>query len=277
MQMRKRRKRRRATDAARHSRESQTAKSARQSEAAEHHHRDGRPRAVRPFFRGESWDNWRTALKAAYALPMTDAEVEFFHTIAGQRSPPCSRVRELWIVAGRRGGKDAVTSLVAAHAAALFNQQNLLRAGERALVMCLACDRQQAKIVHGYIGAYFRDIPLLNPLLTRETSELFELSNGVDIAVNTNSFRAVRGRAVLRARSTRPSAKTSWTAPWRRNLKKRFPPRPLEGMTPSAFWAPPEEYAELMASYRRAELRELRCAKGEVKLRLVVREVTCHC
>jgi arylsulfatase A-like enzyme len=61
------------------------------------------------------------------------------------------------------------------------------------------------------------------------------------------------------------------------NLKKRFPPRPLEGMTPSAFWAPPEEYAELMASYRRAELRELRCAKGEVKLRLVVREVTCHC
>ena len=35
------------------------------------------------------------------------------------------------------------------------------------------------------------------------------------------------------------------------NLKKRFPPRPLEGMTPSAFWAPPEEYEELMASYRR--------------------------
>jgi hypothetical protein len=46
------------------------------------------------------------------------------------------------------------------------------------------------------------------------------------------------------------------------NLKKRFPPCPLEGMTPSAFWAPPAEYAELMASYRRAELRELRCAKA---------------
>ena len=44
-------------------------------------------------------------------------------------------------------------------------------------------------------------------------------------------------------------------------LRKRFPPRPLEGMT-SAFWAPPEEYAELMASYRRAELREARFAKA---------------
>jgi hypothetical protein len=36
------------------------------------------------------------------------------------------------------------------------------------------------------------------------------------------------------------------------NLKRRFPPRPLGGMTPSAFWAPPEEYEELMASYRRS-------------------------
>jgi hypothetical protein len=35
-------------------------------------------------------------------------------------------------------------------------------------------------------------------------------------------------------------------------LRMRFPPRPLEGMTPSAFWAPPEEYEELAASYRRA-------------------------
>jgi hypothetical protein len=35
-------------------------------------------------------------------------------------------------------------------------------------------------------------------------------------------------------------------------LKGRFPPRPLEGMTPSAFWSPPEEYEELMASQRRA-------------------------
>ena len=27
-------------------------------------------------------------------------------------------------------------------------------------------------------------------------------------------------------------------------LKKRFPPRPLAGMTPGAYWAPPREYAE---------------------------------
>jgi len=44
----------------------------------------------------------------------------------------------------------------------------------------------------------------------------------------------------------------SWGIENDEDLKRRFPPRPLEGMTPSAFWAPPEEYAELMASSRRA-------------------------
>ena len=38
-------------------------------------------------------------------------------------------------------------------------------------------------------------------------------------------------------------------------LKKRFPPRPLAGMTPGLYWAPPKEYEETMASYRRARLR----------------------
>jgi hypothetical protein len=42
------------------------------------------------------------------------------------------------------------------------------------------------------------------------------------------------------------------------DLKKRFPPRPLEGMTPSAYWAPPEEYAEYIANYERIRLREAR-------------------
>jgi hypothetical protein len=36
-------------------------------------------------------------------------------------------------------------------------------------------------------------------------------------------------------------------------LRMRFPPRPLAGMTPGAYWAPPKEYEEIMASYRRAQ------------------------
>jgi hypothetical protein len=35
-------------------------------------------------------------------------------------------------------------------------------------------------------------------------------------------------------------------------LLRRFPPRPLPGMTPGAYWATPKEYAETMSSYNRA-------------------------
>jgi hypothetical protein len=34
-------------------------------------------------------------------------------------------------------------------------------------------------------------------------------------------------------------------------LIKRFPPLPLRGMTPSAYWEPPEEYEQTMASHYR--------------------------
>ena len=100
------------------------------------------PRFFRPWFAGPTWDGWRAVLKAAFALPMTDSEIEFFRTIA-ERDPPTKRVRELWIIAGGRAGKDSTASLIAAHAGAMFDQQHRLRPGERALVACLANDKDQ--------------------------------------------------------------------------------------------------------------------------------------
>jgi hypothetical protein len=154
------------------------------------------PHLFREWFKGKSWDGWRTVLKAAYALPMTKHERGFFERVA-KRSPPKRRVKELWVVAGRRAGKDSVASLIAAHSAASFDRQEQLRRGERALVMCLACDRDQSKIVLGYTRSYFEQIPMLNSMVTKATGNGLELQNRVDIVVATNSFRAVRGRAIL--------------------------------------------------------------------------------
>jgi hypothetical protein len=42
-----------------------------------------------------------------------------------------------------------------------------------------------------------------------------------------------------------------WNLEKDETLIRRFPPLPLPGMTPSAYWAPPEEYEETMASYYR--------------------------
>ena len=149
-----------------------------------------------PWFPGETWGNWKSVLKAMDALPMTDKEIAFFKSIAGDRDPPRHRVSEFVAVAARRTGKDSVASAIAAYAAALFDQQDKLRPGERAQVLCLACDRDQAKIVFGYIKSYFDRIPQLKAMVVRETANTLELNNNVDITVATNSFRSVRGKPI---------------------------------------------------------------------------------
>jgi hypothetical protein len=108
-----------------------------------------------PWFPGSSWDGWRTILKAAFAIPLNEAELQFFHSVAGDRDPPKIQVRELWLVCGRRAGKDSIASVIAAFAAAMFAGQARLRPGERALLMCLACDRDQSRIVLNYTRSYF--------------------------------------------------------------------------------------------------------------------------
>jgi hypothetical protein len=155
------------------------------------------PKLFQPWFAGESWNGWRTILKAAFAIPLNEAELEFFHSVAGDRDPPERQVRELWCIVGRRGGKDSIASAIAAFSAAMFAGQKHLRPGERTLVMCLACDRDQSRIVLNYTRSYFSDIPMLAALSSRNTAIGFELKNGVDVAVATNSFRSVRGRPIV--------------------------------------------------------------------------------
>jgi hypothetical protein len=150
------------------------------------------------WFKGHSWDNWRAVLKGAFALRMSEAERAFFRTVA-ERDPPETRVREFWIIVGRGGGKDSIASLITAHAAALFDRRDRLRPGERALCMCLACDRDQARIVLGYTRSYFESIAPFRAMVRRETASGFELNNGVDVMIATNSYRAVRGRTLLLA------------------------------------------------------------------------------
>jgi len=144
-------------------------------------------------FAGASWNRWKAVLKAAYAEPLDDAERALFHEVA-EREPPTRPVKELWVIGGRRSGKDSIASAIAT-IAAISDYQPFLRPGERATVMCLACDREQARILRRYIGASFASVPLLMPLVSRQTEDGIELVSGVEIVVGTNSFRAVRGRS----------------------------------------------------------------------------------
>ena len=153
------------------------------------------PHILQPWFAGPSWNAWRAVLKGAFAMPMSPQELETFRQLA-QRDPPKKRVRELWICAGSRGGKDSIASAIAAWAAAGVDYKPFLRPGELASVMCVAVDRNQAKIVNRYARSYFHENPMLAGLVTGETADTIELSTGAELAIVTNSFRATRGRSI---------------------------------------------------------------------------------
>jgi hypothetical protein len=158
------------------------------------------------WFAGPSWNGWRAILKAAFCQPMNDEELAFFGEVAGDRAPPTKRVRELWVIGGRRGGKDSIASLIIAHAAGTFDGRRrqiagltlpTMRRGERATILCVARDRDQARVCLQYVKGYFEEIPELKDMVIRETRDGLELKNGADIIVATNDFRGIRGRSVL--------------------------------------------------------------------------------
>lgn len=150
-----------------------------------------------PWFPGSSWDGWRSVLKATCGLPMSEEEIGFFSSVAGARKPPGQRVRELWAICGRRAGKDSVASAIASHAAATFIPNGILRPGERAVVACVAPDRETAKVIKSYVEAFFDRIPSLAKMKVRTTEDGIELRNMVDIAVMTGNPRSIRGRPIL--------------------------------------------------------------------------------
>jgi phage terminase large subunit-like protein len=153
------------------------------------------PHLFGPFFQGPSWDGWRAIGRAADALPMTPQQLITFGELAGGREPPKRRVRELWVAAGRRAGKGSFVSARATFAS--LQHYEGLRPGETPTIVCLAVDKQQARIILRYIKGFFEQIELLQGLVERETADGLLLTNGCEILVMTNSLRAVRGRTIV--------------------------------------------------------------------------------
>src|SRR5262245_22794095 len=88
-----------------------------------------------------SWETLRTALNDVFVFNLSDDERTLIGTIACGRNPPAKRVRELWCVIGRRGGKSTMAAALAVYFA-VFVQHKLSR-GERGMVLVLAASVEQ--------------------------------------------------------------------------------------------------------------------------------------
>jgi hypothetical protein len=144
-----------------------------------------------------TWQTWRVALKAAFALPLTPTERKVFAAIAGDRGPPKKRVRELWCVVGRGGGKSRMAAALGDYLA-LF-QKHKLSPGERGHVLVLAGSVDQARTVFGYSSGFLTESKVLEREVQATTASEIRLRNGVTLAVHPNSFRSIRGKTIMAA------------------------------------------------------------------------------
>jgi hypothetical protein len=146
-----------------------------------------------------TWVGWLAWLKAVFALPMDDSELAIYRQCTGRTQPPVKQPSEIYTIVGRRGGKSFISSLTAVFIACFSSFKQYLNAGEKAAILVLARDRDQAKIVFSYVSGILRALPPLAAMIAVERADEIELDNGVVIMVKTSDFRAIRGLTVAAA------------------------------------------------------------------------------
>lgn len=154
-------------------------------------------------FKGDSWAPWKAVYAAMYGLPLDKDQAKLFKRLAGGRKPPKERVRQAFIIAGRRAAKSHTTAgnavYLATVGAELYGLLDKLSHGERGVIAVVAVDRAQAKVVLSYIRGLLESSPILAQMIQKQDSEAIHLTNRVSIEVGTNSHRSVRGRTLLAA------------------------------------------------------------------------------
>ncbi len=157
------------------------------------------PKLFRPAFKDlASWQSWMIYLKALFGLPgIEGADLKLLQECTGLSEPPRERVRESFVICGRRSGKSFISALVSVYLACFHDWAPYLAPGERGWIFTIAVDKQQAGIVRRYIGGLLNGSAILRRMVEKETVEAVELKNGVSLSVKTCSFRSVRGYTVL--------------------------------------------------------------------------------
>ena len=116
----------------------------------------------------DSWAGWLVWLKTVFALPMGDSELDIYRQCTGRENPPSVAPSEVYTIVGRRGRKSFILALTAVYVGCFGSYKRYLNAGERAVVLVLARDRDQAKIVFNYVAGLLRAIPPLYRMIEVE-------------------------------------------------------------------------------------------------------------
>ena len=150
------------------------------------------------WFAGPTWRPWRTVGKAIFAEPLTDEELAVFQEFTGRSVAPTAPAREVWLLVGRRAGKDWFSAAVAVYLAAY--RPPALKVGDLGRVMLLAVDQDQAAECYRYIAELIDSVPELAAMVVARATKpsmRITLDNRIEILVKPADRRRVRGRMLL--------------------------------------------------------------------------------
>jgi hypothetical protein len=151
-------------------------------------------------FSAPSFWTWRVVAKVIDGEPLVEQrEIELFRECTGRIYNRRTRraARRLFLLAGRRAGKDRFLSAVGCWRAAIAaDWREHISAGEGAVCLLLGADRKQAGILRRYCDGLLR-MPLLAKEVTRQTDDVVEFRNGASLEVATNSASLIRGRSAI--------------------------------------------------------------------------------
>lgn len=96
---------------------------------------------------------------------MDENELGIYRQCTGRTEPPTKQPSEIYTIVGRRGGKSFISSLTAVFIACFYSFKQYLNAGEKAAILVLARDRDQAKIVFSYVSGILHAVPPLAEMI----------------------------------------------------------------------------------------------------------------
>ena len=160
----------------------------------------GDPKLLGGPFTSPSFWTWKVLGKVIDGIKLTERrEIVLFEQCTGRQYNRQARraFRRLFILVGRRGGKDRFESAVSIWRAALCaDWRKHISAGEQATVLLLGADRKQAAILRRYAEGLLQ-VPMLAAEVSRRTENTIEFRNGSNLEIATSDSALVRGRSAI--------------------------------------------------------------------------------
>jgi hypothetical protein len=148
---------------------------------------------------GDSWAAMKAIVLAALGEALTEDERAYFQKLTKLDQESLQRAKRLVIIAGRRSGKSKSAAILAIYLAVLCDHRENLTTGEKGVVLCIAQNQEQAKIVFGYVKGIVKSIPTIAKEVVNVTALSITFKNGIEIQVRPASFRGLRGVTCIAA------------------------------------------------------------------------------